>query len=170
MAKEVAAPEAAADAAAPKSKKKLLIIIIAAVLVLTLIGGGAAFFLLGNKPDAEQQAEHEAEASEEDAHPPVYEKLETFTVNLADGESFLQAEISLQLADVKMQEKVKMHMPEVRDGLLRLLSSKSAEEISTLEGKDKLAAEVQSNVNEILGVKKAAEGVKKVLFNAFIIQ
>ena len=71
---------------------------------------------------------------------------------------------------MKQQEKVKMHMPEVRDALLRLLSSKSPEELATTEGKDKLASEVQGSVNEILGVKKAAKGVKKVLFNAFIIQ
>lgn len=167
MAKE----EAAQDAPAPKSKKKLLIIIVAAVLALALVGGGAAFFLLGKKPDAEQQAEHgEEEEGEAEAHPPVYEKLETFTVNLADGETFLQVEVSLLLADLKQQEKVKMHMPEVRDALLRLLSSKSPEELATTEGKDKLASEVQGSVNEILGVKKAAKGVKKVLFNAFIIQ
>jgi flagellar FliL protein len=167
MAKEEAAPETQA----PKSKKKLLIVIIAVVLVLALAGGGAAFFLLGKKPDAEQQAEHdEEEEANAEAHPPVYEKLETFTVNLADGETFLQVEISLLLADLKAQEKVKMHMPEVRDALLRLLSGKSPDELATTEGKDKLAAEVQVAVNEILGVKKASKGVKKVLFNGFIIQ
>jgi flagellar FliL protein len=167
MAKEAPAPEAAA----PKSKKKLLIIIIVAVLALALVGGGAAFFLLGKKPDAEQKAEHDGDAAEEeDAHPPVYEKLETFTVNLADGESFLQLEMSLMVADAKVQEKIKMHLPEVRDSLLRLLSSKSAEELATPEGKDKLSSEVQGQVNEILGIKKASKGVKKVLFNAFIIQ
>jgi flagellar FliL protein len=163
MAKDDAAPEAAA----PKSKKKLLIIIIAAVLALALVGGGAAFFMLGKKPDAEQQEEH---AEEEDAHPPVYEKLETFTVNLADGESYLQLEMSLLVADTKVQEKVKLHLPEVRDALLRLLSSKNADELATPEGKDKLSTEVQGQVNEILGIKTSAKGVKKVLFNAFIIQ
>jgi flagellar FliL protein len=162
MAKDEAAPEAAA----PKSKKKLLIIIIAAVLAVALVGGGAAFFMLGKKPNPEQQEEH----AEEDAHPPVYEKLETFTVNLADGESYLQLEMSLLVADAKVQEKVKMHLPEVRDALLRLLSSKSADELATPEGKDKLSGEVQAQVNEILGIKKSAKGVKKVLFNAFIIQ
>ncbi len=164
----MAKDDAAQETPAPKSKKKLLIIIIVAVLALTLVGGGAAFFLLGKKPNAEQQEEHAAE--EEDAHPPVYEKLETFTVNLADGESYLQLEMSLLVADTKVQEKIKLHLPEVRDALLRLLSSKSAEELATPEGKDKLSTEVQGQVNEILGIKKGSKGVKKVLFNAFIIQ
>jgi flagellar protein FliL len=165
MAKEEAVPEAAA----PKSKKKLVIIIVAALLALTVIGG-AAFFLLAPKPNAEHAEGEEAHEEEADAKPPVYEKLETFTVNLSDGETFLQVEISLSVADSKVQAKLKLHMPEVRDSLLRLLSSKSAEELATLEGKDKLASEVQTHVNEILGAKKADQGVKKVLFNAFIIQ
>jgi flagellar FliL protein len=165
MAKE--AP--AADAAPPKSKKKL-IIIVAILVALLALGGGAAFFLLAKKPTAEEQAKHEEEAAHEEDAAPVYEKLETFTVNLADGESFLQVEIQLSVADAKVQEKIKKHMPEVRDGLLRLLSSKSPEELATPEGKDKLSGEVQAHINEILGVKKASKGVKKVLFNAFIIQ
>lgn len=166
MAKE--AP--AAEAAAPKSKKKL-IIIVAVLVALLALGGGAAFFLLAKKPNAEEQAKHEEEDAEhEEEAAPVYEKLETFTVNLADGESFLQVEIQLMLGDPKAQDKIKKRMPEVRDGLLRLLSSKSPEELATPEGKDKLSGEVQSHINEILGVKKASKGVKKVLFNAFIIQ
>jgi flagellar FliL protein len=164
MAKEEPTPEAAP----PKSKKKL-IIIVALLVALLALGGGAAFFLLAKKPTAEEQAKH-ADEEAQDEHPPVYEKLETFTVNLADGESFLQVEIHLLVADPKVQEKIKMHMPEVRDGLLRLLSSKTAEELATPEGKDKLSKEVQGQVNDVLGVKKASKGVKKVLFNAFIIQ
>jgi len=49
------------------------------------------------------------------------------------------------------------------------LSSKTAEELAQAEGKAKLAQEVQTAVNEALGVKKS-KGVKKVLFAAFIIQ
>lgn len=162
---------------APKSKKKLLIIIIA-ILALVLVGGAVGAFLLLSKPAAEQHAdgEHDEEAAAEDegdeadAHPPVYEKLETFTVNLADQESYLQTEVQLMVADDKVQQKIKARMPEVRDALLRLLSSKTAEELATQEGKDALAGEVQKAVNDVLGVKKAAKGVKKVLFVAFIIQ
>lgn len=155
----------------PKGKgKKLLIIILAVVLLMVLAGGGAAVYLLTSKPAAEGAAHGEEAAAEEDAHPPVYEKLESFTVNLADGETYLQVEIHLQVADAKVQEKIKQHMPEVRDGIIRLLSSKNAEELAVLEGKDKLAADVQKQLNDILGAKKDSMGVKKVLFNAFIIQ
>lgn len=165
---------------APKKKGKMLIIIIAVVAVLALAVGGAAVFFLTPKPAAEKKAkadhgdegasdEEEEEDGGGDEHPPVYEKLETFTVNLADQESYLQTEVQLMLADTKVQSKIKARMPEVRDTLIRLLSSKTAEELAQPEGKAKLAEEVQKAVNSVLGVKKS-KGVKKVLFAAFIIQ
>lgn len=183
MAKE--APPAP-EAEAPKKKGKLLIIIIA-VVALVLIGGGVGAYFLLSKPATEKKAkadhgeeeevaaadeggEEEEEGGHEDEHPPVYEKLEQFTVNLADQESYLQTEIQLMVADPKVQEKIKAHMPEVRDVLIRLLSSKNVEDLSTPEGKAKLATEVQKSVNEVIGVKKKSKGVKKVLFAAFIIQ
>lgn len=172
MAKEPEAPEGEA----PKKKGKLLIIIIA-IAAVVLVGGGVGAYLMLSKPDAEQAADGhggeeggEEEAAADDEHPPIYEKLEQFTTRLADGETYLQCEINLKVADAKVQEKLKLYMPEIRDMLLRLLSSKSAEEMSSVEGRDALAKEVQQNVNEILGVKKASKGVQKVLFPAFIIQ
>jgi flagellar FliL protein len=174
MAKE----EAAAEAVAPKKKGKMLIIILAVVGVL-VIGGGLGAYLLLSKPAAEKKAAHDEEGvSEEDvseeegdeAHAPVYVKLETFTVNLADQESHLQIEIQLMVADAKVGDKMNARLPEVRDALIRLLSSKTADELFQQEGKDKLAGEIQKQVNDVLGIKGKLKGVKKVLFGAFIIQ
>jgi flagellar FliL protein len=128
-----------------------------------------------SKQDAAQEeegggGEEGQEAAQDDAHPPVYEKLDQFTVNLADQESYLQTEIQLLVADAKVQEKIKARMPEVRDAMIRLLSSKTAEELNQPDGKDKLAAEIQQQLNHLLGIKKPSKGVKKVLFGAFIIQ
>jgi flagellar FliL protein len=167
MAKEEA-PEVEVEA--PKKKGKL-IIILAAVAVLVIGAGVAAFFLLSS-PDAEEAAKAgEAEVEQaEDEHPPVYEKLETFTVNLADQESYLQTDIQLLLGDASLQSKIKERMPEVRDALIRLLSSKTAEELALQDGKDALANEILQTMNDVLKVKDKSEGVKKVLFAAFIIQ
>jgi flagellar FliL protein len=165
MAKAETPAEQGGNAAA--GKKKLLIIIVAAV-VLVLVAGGAALLLLGGKPAAQSEEEEQVEQVEEKM--PIYERLETFTVNLADQESYLQVEISLKLADVKVQEQLKQRMPEVRDVLLRVLSSKTAEELMTPEGKAELAKEVRKEVNGVIGAKKADKGVKDVLFTSFIIQ
>ena len=172
MAKE----ETPEEVEVPKKKSKLLIIIVAVVGVVVLAGGGITAWLLTSAPDKSKKAGHgdEGEAGDEEAHgdehPPVYEKLEQFTVNLADQESYLQTEIQLMVADAKVQEKIKAHMPEVRDAMIRLLSSKTVEELSQPEGKEQLAEEVQKQINDVLGIKKSSKGVKKVLFGAFIIQ
>ncbi len=176
MAKE----EVAAEVVAPKKKGKMLIIILAVVAVL-VIGGGLGAYLLLSKPAAEKKADHgdeetasgEEAADEEgdgEAHAPVYVKLEAFTVNLADQESYLQTEMQLLVADTKVGEKINARLPEVRDAMIRLLSSKTAEELSQQEGKDALAGEIQKQINQILGIKGKLKGVKKVLFGAFIIQ
>ncbi|MDP2832675.1 MAG: flagellar basal body-associated FliL family protein [Pseudomonadota bacterium] len=177
MSKEAAPP---AEGEAPKKKSKLLIIIIAVVAVV-LIGGGAGAYLLLSKPATEKHAKvdhgdeevaadgEEDGGEQEDEHPPVYERLEQFTVNLADA-PILQTDIQLLVADTKVQDKIKARMPEVRDALILLLSSKTAEELALPEGKAKLAQEVQKAVNDVLGVKKKSKGVKKVLFAHFIVQ
>jgi len=144
-----------------------------------VIGGGLGAYVLLSKPAVEKTAaegeegegaEGAGEEGEEEAHAPIYVKLEAFTVNLADQESYLQTEIQLMVADAKVGEKMNARLPEVRDALIRLLSSKTAEELSQQEGKDKLASEIQKQVNEVLGIKGKLKGVKKVLFGAFIIQ
>lgn len=166
MAKEEAA---AVEVEQPKVKgggKKMLLIIVAVVLLVAATVVALLLFM----PSEETDAKHEAEVAVEDEHPPVYEKLDSFTVNLADGESYLQVEINLKIADATVGEKIKLHMPEIKDGILRLLSSQSAEELATVEGKDRLANAVQKVVNETLGIKTASSGVLKVLFPAFIIQ
>lgn len=170
MAKE---EETQTESAPPKKKGKLLIIILLVVGLVVLVGAGVAVWLLTSAPDkSKQDKDHgeEEDAKEEEEHPPVYEKLEQFTVNLADQESYLQTEIQLLVADVQVQEKLKARMPEVRDTLIRLLSSKTAEELSQPDGKDALAEEIKNELNGVLGMKKSSMGVKKVLFGAFIIQ
>lgn len=166
MAKE---EEAATEVEAPKKKGKLIIIILAVVAVL-VIGGGVGAYLLLSKPAVEANDKHgDEEAEAEDEHPPVYVKLEAFTVNLAD-QVYLQTEVQLMVADAKVGEKMNARLPEVRDALIRLLSSKTGEELSQQEGMDKLAIEIQKQINDVLGVKKQSDGVKKVLFGSFIIQ
>jgi flagellar FliL protein len=151
----------------PKGRSKKLVIIILAVLLVVLIGGGGVVYLLLTKPASEGA---QAQAKHEDDQPPIYEKLDTFTVNLADQQSYLQVEIQFQVSDPEIQEKIKQHMPEVRDALIRLLSSKLPADLATQQGKDSLADDIKKQANGILAVKEAGKGVKKVLFNSFIIQ
>lgn len=159
--------EALEQAPAPGRKKRLLFILIGIVALLVLVGGGVGVWLLMSPAEEGKEAE---KVAQEEERPPIYEKLETFTVNLADQEHYLQVEVALKVSDPEAQQKVKLYMPEVRDVLLRLLSSKTYDELATQEGKDKLASEIQTQVNDVLRIKERGKGVKGVLFNSFIIQ
>ncbi len=156
-----AAPAATTDAAPAKAgKKKLIIIIIAAALVLVLGGGGAALVLLKKKPaDTEEDGgdgghakpkaeEHAApakpNAKHDPKHPPAFVPLDPFTVNLADKDSerYAQIGITLEIADAKVADELKTYMPAIRNNILMVLSHKTAAQLLTREGKEKVAKSI----------------------------
>jgi flagellar protein FliL len=192
----------AAEAAAPKGGgSKKLIIIIAAVLVLVLVGGGAAVLLLKKKPPAED-GEDGAEATEAPAkakghaksdHPPTFVPLDPFTVNLADKDvdRFAQVGVTLQVDDPKFADQIKAYMPAIRSNVLMVLAHKTAAELLTKEGKEKLARDIMRESVRPMGIelddeeepaagdapkkkkKKKAHvesPVTQVLFSNFIVQ
>ncbi|KQV89631.1 flagellar basal body-associated FliL family protein [Pelomonas sp. Root1237] len=199
----MATAPAAAETAAPKGGgSKKLIIILAAVLVLVLVGGGAAVMLLKKKPVAED-GEDGAEATTESPakpkahaksdHPPTFVPLDPFTVNLADKDvdRFAQIGITLQVEDPKFADQIKAYMPAIRSNVLMVLAHKTAAELLTREGKDKLAKDIMRESVRPMGIEldeddehEAADAPKKkkkkkahvespvtqVLFSNFIVQ
>lgn len=165
MSAPAAAP--AEGAAAPKGKKKLIIIIVAALLVLVLGGGAAAFFMMKSQADAEaaeegedtEQAEpvkkpQKSESKKGDhAGPPTFVPLDPFVVNLADKdvERYAQVGINLQVDDPKVAEEMKGYMPAIRNAVLMILAHKSAEDILSTEGKQKLAEEIRREAARAMG-------------------
>ncbi len=191
MAKD-AKPAAEGAEAPPKKSKKLLIIILAVVLVLVIAGGAGAYFFL--KSSSEHADDEEAVAEEtvkpakkkdkekkKDAHPPVFVGLEAFTVNLVPeaGDQYLQVIISLELDEAAAQAELTALMPKIRNNLTLLLSSKKASELHPKEGKEKLAADIKDEVNNLIHpptknrkgeITPSESPVVSVLFTSFIIQ
>ena len=198
-----AAPEANGEAAPAKSKKMLIIII--AVVVLLAGGGAAAYFLMKpahpdkNKATAEEGASDDAEDSSKPKLPPKFVEIGTFTANLVheDTDRYLQVAISLKLSNPELEEKVKENNPEILHRINMLLQSKRPSELSTVEGKEKLADEIKQQVEFVMGLRKTAppirtslppaegeapapapaepatpskKGIAEVLFTSFIIQ
>lgn len=166
MARDRAKAEAK-EADEPKVKKKgRLPLFLGIFLVLCGAGGGAAWYF--TQPDA-KQVEHKEPAQK----PPVFVTLESFTVNLqSDGgaDHYLQVGIDLKVTEQSLVDLIKLHMPEIRNGVLLLLSSKNAGQISSLEGKQQLSKEIQEQVNKPLNVKEVGKGVIGVYFTSFVIQ
>ena len=168
---EKKAPAEASEGGGKKSKK-MLIIIIAAVLLLGGGGAGAYFFLM-KKDSPEAAAEKkEKEAKAENSKVPVFVNMDPFTVNLRDEdtERYLQTNIVLQVKEEAQTEEFKGRMPQIRDRILMLLSSKKSPEIDSPEGKRKLAMEVIETLKKPFGAKGEGATVESVFFTSFIIQ
>jgi flagellar FliL protein len=149
----------------PPKKSKKLLIIVGALLLLGSAGGAGAWYYT--------QASHAPKAAkEEPPKPPVFVSLDTFTINLMaePAEQFLQVDITLQLADDIDAALVKTHMPEVRNRLLMLLTTKKGSEISTLEGKKQLGTEISAQLNQPFTAGSKLNKVAGVFFTSFVIQ
>jgi flagellar FliL protein len=181
-----AAPAAPEPGAEPKKKSVIAYVIVALLVVLIAVIGGGIFVLYklvapppaveevaadDGHGDASKEKKKEKKASK-DKHdaPPVFAKLDTFTVNLAGGASVLQTEIHVQVADEKMKDVVTSYMPRISSQVNLLLSSKKPEDIATMEAKVKLMEEIKAAINRVLGAKDDDEGVKSVEFKTFIVQ
>ncbi|HSJ80597.1 MAG TPA: flagellar basal body-associated protein FliL [Thiobacillus sp.] len=161
-----AEPDEAAEAA-PAGKSKKMLFIIGALVVL-LGGGGAAAWFFTQSDAPSDGAPKEAKAKPQ--QPPVYLALETFTVNLQDGERYMQVDVTLQVADQAQADVIKLHMPRVRSRLLALLSSKHAEALTTAADKQALAQEILAEVNQPFNAQAKPQQVEDVLFTSFVIQ
>ena len=164
-----------------KKKSSLLLIIIIGVLVLILIiGAVVAFLMMGNEEPAaangaptQQEASAAPEEDTEPSNPSLTEvglmyPLDGFTVNLLSesGKRYLKVEMNLELEGEELSPELDTKKPVFRDVIIRILSSKSLEEISTIKGKEKLKEQIVSDLNMRLKDGK----VKNVYFTDFVVQ
>jgi len=179
-AEEAAAPEAGSTPApaAPALPIKLLIIVVAAALVAGL---GGAFvivkFMGGHSGGGEAADEHKADAgSKSDGHGEAGSKqaagvmfdLDPFIVNLADAPDirYLKMTIKLEVENDGVSANLSSRMPQLRDTILVLLSSKDSTTIRTPQGKFQLRDEITQRVNGLL----PKPGVKTAYFTDFVVQ
>ena len=160
-----------------------LLIIISALLFLILIAGGAMAYFMLNSDDEVLEDANNAKVSKVVASTksqealkrnnnytkvgPMY-PLDKFIVNLSSdgGSRYLRASINLELSSEEFQAEVEKKKPLIRDIIIKILSSKSYEEISTIRGKERLKDEIVSELNKIF-----VDGrVENIFFTEFVIQ
>lgn len=162
----------------PKSKKKLLIIIAAVLLVLVLAAGAVLFFLMKGSSDSEGE---EAEAAQQTTSaakprtPPEFMALDPVVINLADPGviRYAQVGITLQVDTKATSDLITPFLPSIRNGILRQISRRTAEEILRPEGKDQLALDILELVRQETGLTASARAespVQAVLFSSLIVQ
>lgn len=92
--------------------------------------------------------------------------LDTFIVNLQVKGSFLKTTIQLEFSKPELPHEIETDTAKIRDAVIRVLSTKSAQDILTPEGKDQLREEIKTASNEAL----KSEDILAVYITEFIIQ
>ena len=179
-----------------KQSKNGLMIVIVIVLMLIIIGGAVAVFLLMSGDEKEAAAQHGVPAAQEKAAPapagastsaPAKAKsegddiasrklseigilypLDTFTVNLKSdaGRRYLKATISLELKGPELSIELDKKAAVIRDRIIRILTSKSIEEISSTKGKQKVSEQIVDILNSMI----SDGSIKGIYFTEFVIQ
>ena len=185
------AEKPAEGAEAPKKKSKL-IPMIGSVVVL-LAGAVTALWYLGVGPFAGEARHAEATAAVEEAHGgggghgeeddghgggggghgggdghAGILALEPFIANLADdgGRRYLKATFQVDFGSAEVPAAMQARLPQTRDLLLTLFTSKTFDDIRTPEGKQQLREEIIARINQVLD----RDVVKAVYFTEFIVQ
>ena len=161
---------------------KVLLILMGLVLVLVL-GMGGGMFMIWNKLSAVSPkavvAETGAEGAPDKATPEeigAVVSMDTFIVNLADpgGNRYLRVTMDLELAGKPADksggktagDELAKRMPQIRDVILMILSTKRYADISTPEGKTALREEIVNAANGLL----ASSQISRIYFKEFVIQ
>jgi flagellar FliL protein len=158
--------EPAASGGKGGGKKKLLIIILGAVLVLGGAGGFVGYKMLSGKKNAATEEGGEQGAKKEGEAKTALIPIDPFVVNLTEHGRYLKVTMQLELANASQQPLVTEKMPNIRDAIITLLSSKSSESVSGPEGKLQLKDEILLRVNQAVG----KDVFKNLFFTEFVMQ
>jgi flagellar FliL protein len=132
-----------------------VVFVISSLLSLMLISASAT-------------ANEKASASASTAGAPVA-RLDSFVVNLASFDRYLQTVVTLQLGTSDVADKIKVYMPMVRHVVIMTLSSKDSAELQSIEGKKVLIDQLRTKINQVLEIKGDG-GISDVFFETFVIQ
>lgn len=141
--------------------KNLLIII--GILVLSLAGGAFAYMhFAGGKGKTEEAKSEDKKATVKT----VLIALDPFVVNLAEQGRFLKVTMQFELGDALNQPRVAEKTPQLRDAIITLVSSKSADAVSSPEGKFQLKDDLLLRANQAMG----KDFFKNLYFTEFVMQ
>lgn len=164
--------ETEGDAPQGKGKRGLIKWGIIGIIVIVIAGGGLfGWKVLSKKGGEESGHAPEPSAAKEEGHSGAAGQmipLESFIVNLADTAEvrYLKVTVNLEVNSEGISEEVQARMPQIRDGLLMLLTSKTSTDVKEIGGKLKLQDEMVTRVNNYLKEGK----VKAVYFTEFVMQ
>ncbi|WP_168013427.1 flagellar basal body-associated protein FliL [Halomonas salinarum] len=149
------------------SGKKWLLIVLLMVLVSSATAAGV--YLLLDRSSQAEAAEPEPVAAPE----PIFVKIDPFTVNISGdeyGNRLLYVGLTLRVDNEQTRKLLTSHMPQVRSRMLMLFADQSAQELTSPDGKSRLAAQVMGLFDVPLADPQPELAISDVLFTDFIVQ
>lgn len=170
MAKQDAA--AAADGQPKKSRLKLIILIVVGLLLAVGLSVGGTWFILSKGDKSEESAEPAAAAAPV-RQPAVYLDMQpAFVVNFnVEGRTrYLQVSMAAMGRDAAAMDKLKVHMPVLRNRLVMLLAGQDFKALLTPLGKELLLQQALASVQELAQKETGSPVIEQVLFTNFVLQ
>lgn len=179
----MAETEAKEETQEKKPKNMLMIIIIVVLIFIIAIGGLVAVLLMGDdeepmrkSPQVQEKSKSKKRASSSNSFDDSRQlsdigmlyPMDTFTINLKSdaGRRFLKVALSLELEGEELSLELDAKTPVLRDRIIRILTSKTLEEISSKKGKAKVSNQIIDTLNAMI-----ADGdIRAIYFTEFVIQ
>ncbi|HDX8342360.1 MULTISPECIES: flagellar basal body-associated FliL family protein [Aeromonas] len=91
---------------------------------------------------------------------------------LSDGKTLGYVRVTVELmaeneADLKLLEQ---HDPLIRDAIIRLMGSKTADQIKSLVSREDLRKECETRANELLVKESGKKAIRELIFTKFLYQ
>jgi flagellar FliL protein len=146
----------------PKKFNKKLIIIISGALLVLIISGFIAYMLLHGSGKSDNASHKNEETSVKATLVPI----EPLILNLSEQGKFLKITMQFEISDPSYQQLVSDYIPQLKDAIIILISSKSSDSISSPEGKIQLKDEILLRANQTVG----KDIFKNLYFTEFVMQ
>ncbi|MGD0883895.1 MAG: flagellar basal body-associated FliL family protein [Thermodesulfovibrionales bacterium] len=155
-------PEETKEQAPKKGNKNMLIMIIAGSIILAVAAGFITYtqFIAKGKGGEAHKKEETKYAKA------ALVSLDPFVMNLAEQGRFLKVSMQFELTDLSYEPLFTDKIPQIRDSIITLMSSKSAESVSSPEGKFQLKDELLLRTNQAIG----KDILKNLYFTEFVMQ
>lgn len=131
-------------------QKKIIIALI--LVIVLLISGGVTYFVLAHK------------ASQPEVY--IYDPGDFFVTNVSDSKCLVKADILMELSDKDTNKYLTDNSFKVRDVVVRILRSKSYNDIIRADIQD----DIEKEIIDKLSQEYELSGIENVYFNEFVVQ
>lgn len=142
-----------------------LVLFAVALLIVAAVSASYLTFLFFSQ--GKSPAEGQAAAKEPAKFGQTFD-LGEFTVNLAgdSGRRYVRTKIVVEVNKPEVVNELQQRTPQLRDGVITVLSSKTMDDIATIEGRENLRREIIRSLEARVGSGR----IRNVYFTDFVYQ